>query len=126
MYSYGTVCHKVLNKRVPDYKPEVLSAWFTGKGKGVKDCSRMLRGDITLLAKTMRGKAVLHVLERACNAIAILSAMDIIERTCELARVFGIDFFSVISRGSQYRYACALCLRNHCVHDVLLRNPHPE
>lgn len=26
-----------------------------------------------------------------------------INRTSELARVFGIDFFSVLSRGSQYR-----------------------
>lgn len=26
-----------------------------------------------------------------------------VNRTSELARVFGIDFFSVLSRGSQYR-----------------------
>jgi hypothetical protein len=53
---------------------------------------------------------VLHILERACNCLALLDAIDLIQRTCELARVFGIDFFSVLSRGSQYRcifmYAC--------------------
>ena len=29
--------------------------------------------------------------------------MELIPRTSELARVFGIDFHSVITRGSQYR-----------------------
>lgn len=33
----------------------------------------------------------------------MLEKLDIIPRTAELARVFGIDFFSVLSRGSQYR-----------------------
>jgi len=42
-------------------------------------------------------------LERAENSLAILDAMELVGRTCELARVFGIDMFSVLSRGSQYR-----------------------
>ena len=29
--------------------------------------------------------------------------MELVARTSELARVFGIDFFSVLNRGSQYR-----------------------
>ncbi|CAI5468004.1 unnamed protein product [Closterium sp. Yama58-4] len=29
--------------------------------------------------------------------------LDVVNRTAELAQVFGIDFFSVLSRGSQYR-----------------------
>ncbi len=55
------------------------------------------------------------MLERACNALALLDAIDLIQRTCELARVFGIDFFSVISRGSQYRCAPPPCRHHHCV-----------
>jgi DNA polymerase zeta len=33
----------------------------------------------------------------------IMTLLLQINRTSELARVFGIDFFSVLSRGSQYR-----------------------
>ncbi len=33
----------------------------------------------------------------------IISDIDLIGRTSEMARVIGIDFFSVLSRGSQYR-----------------------
>lgn len=35
--------------------------------------------------------------------LQITNQLDLINRTSELARVFGIDFFSVLSRGSQYR-----------------------
>ncbi len=43
-----------------------------------------------------------HVL---CNRLCLqmIEQLDFIGRTSELARTFGIDFFSVISRGSQYR-----------------------
>jgi DNA polymerase zeta len=33
----------------------------------------------------------------------MLDASQIVTHTCESARVFGIDFYSVISRGSQYK-----------------------
>lgn len=36
-----------------------------------------------------------------------------INRTSELARVFGIDFFSVLSRGSQYRVESMLLRLAH-------------
>lgn len=36
-----------------------------------------------------------------------------INRTSELARVFGIDFFSVLSRGSQYRVESMLVRLAH-------------
>lgn len=35
--------------------------------------------------------------------VFIMTMLLQINRTSELARVFGIDFFSVLSRGSQYR-----------------------
>ena len=40
-----------------------------------------------------------------CNRLCLrmIEQLDFIRRTSELARTFGIDFFSVISRGSQYR-----------------------
>ena len=41
------------------------------------------------------------ILERAAANLALIDKLDVIGRTSELARVFGIDFFSVLSRGSQ-------------------------
>ena len=38
---------------------------------------------------------------RSRGTLQILSRLDIIGRTAELARLFGIQFFDVISRGSQ-------------------------
>lgn len=35
--------------------------------------------------------------------LTILEKLDLLGRTSEMARLFGIDFFSVLSRGSQYR-----------------------
>ncbi|KAF0292368.1 DNA polymerase zeta catalytic subunit [Amphibalanus amphitrite] len=40
---------------------------------------------------------------RSRGTLQILSRLDIIGRTAELARLFGIQFFDVISRGSQFR-----------------------
>lgn len=33
----------------------------------------------------------------------ILDASQVVTRACESARVYGIDFYSVLSRGSQYK-----------------------
>lgn len=44
-----------------------------------------------------------HVVERARLNFDILDQLDFVNRTSELARVFGIDFFSVLNRGSQVR-----------------------
>lgn len=37
------------------------------------------------------------------DVAAMMSSMKILERTSQLAKVFGIDFTSVLTRGSQYR-----------------------
>ena len=40
---------------------------------------------------------------RARSNIDILQRLDVIGQTSEFARVFGIEFYHVLSRGSQYR-----------------------
>lgn len=42
-----------------------------------------------------------------------MDKLDLLGRTSEMARLFGIDFFSVLSRGSQYRVE-AVMLRYAC------------
>lgn len=48
-----------------------------------------------------RWRCVQHIVERARLNFDILDQLDFVNRTSELARVFGIDFFSVLNRGSQ-------------------------
>ena len=44
-----------------------------------------------------------HYVRRLQLSLQCVEKMELISRTSELARVFGIDFFSVVSRGSQFR-----------------------
>ena len=41
--------------------------------------------------------------ERANGTLDLLNQLDLIGRTCELAKLFGIQFYEVLSRGSQFR-----------------------
>ncbi len=40
---------------------------------------------------------------RVGGSLALLNQLDLIGRTSELARLFGIQFHEVLSRGSQFR-----------------------
>lgn len=42
-----------------------------------------------------------HYVSRVCATMQLLQQHDIIGRTSELARVFGIQFLHVLTRGSQ-------------------------
>ncbi len=42
-----------------------------------------------------------HYVSRVCGTVQLLQQQDIIGRTSELARVFGIQFYHVLTRGSQ-------------------------
>ncbi|CAG14131.1 unnamed protein product, partial [Tetraodon nigroviridis] len=51
----------------------------------------------------VRWKMVDFYVSRVRGTMQLLQQQDIIGRTSELARVFGIQFFHVLTRGSQYR-----------------------
>lgn len=42
-------------------------------------------------------------LERVQGNLQLMDQLDLIGRTCELAKLFGIQFYEVFSRGSQFR-----------------------
>jgi DNA polymerase zeta len=65
-------------------------------------------------AASERQMALLHLIERSCAVLRIARHLDIFVRTAELAQIFGILFFEVLSRGSQFR-----------VESTLLRFAHP-
>lgn len=50
-----------------------------------------------------RWRTVHHLAQRTEACLAMASSLDLLGRTAELARVFGIEFNAVLMRGSQYR-----------------------
>jgi DNA polymerase zeta len=52
-------------------------------------------------------------MQRCRLSLAIVSELDLLGRTAEMARTFGIDLFSVLSRGSQYRVESMLLRLAH-------------
>ncbi|KAI9186318.1 hypothetical protein LWI28_016151 [Acer negundo] len=85
MYTMEAVAEAVLRRKTPSIPYKVLTKWFSsGPGRA-------------------RYRCIEYVVGRAKLNLEIMNQLDMINRTSELARVFGIDFFSVLSRGSQYR-----------------------
>ncbi|GAB2277491.1 DNA polymerase zeta [Dionaea muscipula] len=102
MYTVEAVVEAVLRRKLPSIQLTVLNKWFlSGQGRA-------------------RYKCIDYMAERAKLNIEIVNTLDMINRTSELARVFGIDFFSVLSRGSQYRVESMLIRLAHAQNYVAI------
>lgn len=84
-YTMENVAWHLLHRRIPHYSWKELTSWYTSGKTG--DLSRLLR----------------YYQTRTHIDLEILEANDIIARTSEQARLLGVDFFSVFSRGSQFK-----------------------
>ncbi|KAI0906880.1 DNA polymerase family B [Ustulina deusta] len=84
-YTMENVVWHLLHRRIPHYPWRTLTDWYIG-GK-TRELSKLLR----------------YYLTRTQLDIEILEANELIPRTSEQARVLGVDFFSVFSRGSQFK-----------------------
>eukprot|EP00064_Thunnus_orientalis_P003050 superscaffoldBa00000242_g3058 len=84
-YSFENVAFHVLHQRFPLYSPRTLSDWFDHN------------------THLYRWKVVDHYVSRVRGTMQLLQQHDIIGKTSELARLFGIQFLHVLTRGSQYR-----------------------
>lgn len=85
MYSFENVAFQLLRRRIPRYTPEVLTTWYNSANP--VHTSRALR----------------YFLERTIMTLEILREAETTTKNAEFARVFGVDFYSVISRGSQFK-----------------------
>ncbi|XP_029451114.1 DNA polymerase zeta catalytic subunit isoform X2 [Rhinatrema bivittatum] len=84
-YSFENVAFHILHQRFPLFSYRTLSDWFDN------------RTDL------YRWKMVDYYVSRVRGTLQILEHLDLIGRTSELARLFGIQFLHVLTRGSQYR-----------------------
>ncbi|KIJ68443.1 hypothetical protein HYDPIDRAFT_124966 [Hydnomerulius pinastri MD-312] len=85
MYSFENVAFHLLRRRVPRYAPSVLTTWYNSENP--LHPSRVLR----------------YIHDRTIMNLAILEEAETTTKNAEFARVFGVDFYSVISRGSQFK-----------------------
>ncbi|KAJ8112582.1 hypothetical protein OPT61_g5083 [Boeremia exigua] len=84
-YTMENVVFHLLHRRIPHYKHSDLTSWYLSTKP--RDLSKVLN----------------HFLSRIQLNLDILQANEIVPRTSEQARLLGVDFFSVISRGSQFK-----------------------
>ncbi|RDA88970.1 hypothetical protein CP532_0637 [Ophiocordyceps camponoti-leonardi (nom. inval.)] len=96
-YTMENVAWHLLHIRLPHYSWKTLTQWY-GTGKAA-DLSKLLRYHLT----------------RTRLNIRMLEANELVARTSEQARLLGVDFFSVFSRGSQFK-----------VESILFRIAKPE
>ena len=84
-YTMENVVFHLLHRRIPHYSYKDLTSWYnSGRSKN--------------LAKVMG-----YYLSRVQLDLEILEQNELIPRTSEQARLLGVDFFSVFSRGSQFK-----------------------
>ncbi|MCO5554976.1 hypothetical protein L7F22_008516 [Adiantum nelumboides] len=102
IYTLEAVAEAVLKKKVPLISSRTLTQWFTS-GSGRK-----------------RHFCLQYYMNRARLSLQIMDQLDLVNRTSELARVFGIDFFSVLSRGSQYRVESMMLRLAHSQNFLLI------
>ncbi|KAI8378836.1 putative DNA polymerase zeta catalytic subunit [Choanephora cucurbitarum] len=83
-YTLENVAYHLLHYRVPHYSYATLTSWYN-KGPAI-----------------LKYRLFKHYMRRIQLNLEILEASQVISRMCESARVYGIDFYAVMTRGSQY------------------------
>jgi hypothetical protein len=82
-YTIGSVSRHLLNRSFPEFRPQQLTTWFR---------------DPSTLHRVLR-----YTYSRAELNHFFIDKLDLIRRISESARLYGVDFYSVISRGSQFK-----------------------
>jgi DNA polymerase zeta len=84
-YTMENVVFHLLHRRIPHYSFATLTKWF--RSSKPRDLAKVLD----------------YFFTRTQLDLEILDANELIPRTSEQARLLGVDFFSVFSRGSQFK-----------------------
>ncbi|WAR54147.1 hypothetical protein PtB15_3B659 [Puccinia triticina] len=96
-YTFENVVYHVLRTRIPHYSFSTLAKWWK-------------EGTVE-----QRRRVLMYYIARVELDITLVEETEIISRNAEISRTLGVDFFSAISRGSQFK-----------VESVLFRISKPE
>lgn len=93
--SYGISCQseRVLDRKLPDIGARTLVAWLVGSNKREPD----REGTQQCLGVA----AIDYLIAKVGVCLEMEEKLDVVSRSSEQARVCGVDFHSVLSRGSQ-------------------------
>uniref|UniRef100_A0A5K4FAI1 DNA polymerase zeta catalytic subunit n=1 Tax=Schistosoma mansoni TaxID=6183 RepID=A0A5K4FAI1_SCHMA len=90
-YSVETVVYHLLREFMPRYTFAQLNEWYIN------------------MNGANRWRTIDYWIRRSIVNLRLLNTLDLIGRTSEFARIFGIEFYHVLSHGSQYRVESLLC-----------------
>ena len=102
-FTQENVAFQVLGERVPVYSHRDLTNWWQPMLQPSVGAAQPAPARRAALLDETRVRVLAYYARRVALTFRIADAMETIPRTSELARVFGIDFTSVLTRGSQYR-----------------------
>lgn len=103
-YTMENVVFQLCHRRIPHYSFQDLTHWYSNSKP--KDLAKVLE----------------YYVSRVQLDLEILEQNELISRTSEQARILGVDFFSVFSRGSQFKVE-SLMFRIAKPEDFLLPSP---
>ncbi|KAI0348054.1 hypothetical protein BDW22DRAFT_1350202 [Trametopsis cervina] len=84
-YTLENVVFQVLRRRIPRYSASTLTKWYNSNVP--EHTSRVFS----------------YFASRTSITLELVEVAEVVTKNAEFARVFGVDFFSVISRGSQFK-----------------------
>lgn len=84
-YTFENVMYNVMHERISCPTFQTLSGWWNHR------------------SIVMRWRVIDHYVTRVLGTLRILMQLDVIGRTCEHAKLIGIQFYELFSRGSQFR-----------------------
>ncbi|XP_071479193.1 DNA polymerase zeta catalytic subunit-like [Diadema antillarum] len=100
IYTFENVAYHVLHQRLPLYTFRTLTDWFDHN------------------TACYRWRTIEYYATRVRGNMRLIQQLDLIGRTSELARLFGIEFYSVLSRGSQYRVESMMLRQAKCANYI--------
>ncbi|KAH9525040.1 hypothetical protein Btru_000173 [Bulinus truncatus] len=84
IYTFENAAYHILHHRIPLYSFHSLTSWYKAKD-------------------LQRWRVIEYYLQRVTSELEMMVQLDIIGKTSEFARIYGIEFYDVLSRGSQIR-----------------------
>ena len=101
-YTAQNVASHLLGRNIPLFSTSQITRWSASNRE--------------------RHKALRHIFRMTELNLILLEKLDLFRRTSEMARLYGIDFFSCMTRGSQYRVEASLVREAH-KHGFLVISP---
>lgn len=83
-YTLESVVFHVMHQRIPFFSDDQLSEWYQ---QGL----------------LMRWRTIAYYLKRVQYPLILLHKTELLSQASEFARIYGMDFYSVLTRGSQFR-----------------------